>query len=60
MNRPSADLLAEVFPSVPLTHDIGEFDTLLAIDRARQILNFTPSRLLARSRLSRSRGPAPA
>ena len=43
MNRPSADLLAEVRPGVPLTHDIGEFDTLLTIDRARQILNFTPS-----------------
>jgi nucleoside-diphosphate-sugar epimerase len=27
MNRPSADLLAEVFPDVRLTRDIGEFDT---------------------------------
>jgi hypothetical protein len=43
MNRPPADLLAEVFPGVPLTHDVGEFGTLLAIDRARQILNFTPT-----------------
>ncbi len=43
MNRPSAQLLAEVFPGVPLTRDIGEYDTLLAIDRAREVLGFTPA-----------------
>jgi len=42
MNRPSADLLAEVFPGVSLTRDVGEFGTLLAIDRARQVLGFEP------------------
>jgi nucleoside-diphosphate-sugar epimerase len=42
MNRPSADLLAEVFPGVPLTRDVGKFGTLLAIDRARQVLGFDP------------------
>jgi nucleoside-diphosphate-sugar epimerase len=42
MNRPSADLLAEVFPDVPLTRDVGKFGTLLAIDRARQVLGFEP------------------
>ncbi len=42
MNRPSADLLAEVFPGVRLTRDVGEFGTLLAIDRARQVLGFEP------------------
>jgi len=42
MNRPSADLLAEVFPDVPLTRDVGMFGTLLAIDRARQVLGFEP------------------
>jgi nucleoside-diphosphate-sugar epimerase len=31
-----------VFPDVKLTHDVGEFDTLLAIDRARQVLGFEP------------------
>ena len=25
MNRPSAELLAEVFPGVPLTRDVGKF-----------------------------------
>ncbi len=43
MNRPSAELLAEVFPGVPLTGDVGEFGTLLAIDRARQALGFDPA-----------------
>jgi nucleoside-diphosphate-sugar epimerase len=42
MNRPSADLLAEVFPDVPLTRDVGKFGTLLAIDHARRVLGFEP------------------
>ena len=42
MNRPSAALLAEVFPGVPLTRDIGEFETLLAIDRAREVIGYEP------------------
>jgi nucleoside-diphosphate-sugar epimerase len=42
MTRPSAELLAEVFPGVTLTRDVGEFGTLLAIDRARQVLGFEP------------------
>ena len=42
MNRPSADLLKEVFPGVPLRHDVGEFGSLLAADRAREVLGFEP------------------
>jgi nucleoside-diphosphate-sugar epimerase len=42
MNRPSAALLAEVFPDVRLTRDTGEFGTLLAITRARHVLGFDP------------------
>ena len=42
MNRPSAELLAEVFPDVRLTREIGEFGTLLAIDHARKVLGFEP------------------
>jgi nucleoside-diphosphate-sugar epimerase len=42
MNRASAALLAEVFPDVRLTRDVGEFGTLLAIDRARKVLGFEP------------------
>ncbi|HLT60215.1 MAG TPA: NAD(P)-dependent oxidoreductase, partial [Microlunatus sp.] len=42
MNRPSADLLAEVFPDIRLTREVGEFETLLAIDRARAELGYQP------------------
>jgi nucleoside-diphosphate-sugar epimerase len=42
MNRPSARLLAEVFPDVKLTAEIAEYGTLLAIDRARTVLGFEP------------------
>ncbi len=42
MNRPSASLLSEVFPEVGLTREVGEFGTLLSIDRARAVLGFEP------------------
>lgn len=42
MNSSSSALLADVFPGVPLTREIGEFDTLLAIDRARQAIGYEP------------------
>jgi nucleoside-diphosphate-sugar epimerase len=43
MNRPSAELLAQVYPGVKLIRDVGEFGTLLAIDRAREVLGFAPA-----------------
>jgi nucleoside-diphosphate-sugar epimerase len=43
MNRPSAGLLAEVYPGVRLTREVSEFGTLLAIDRAREALGFDPA-----------------
>ena len=42
MDRPSAELLREVFPDVPLRSEFGEHGTLLAIDRARTVLGFAP------------------
>jgi nucleoside-diphosphate-sugar epimerase len=42
MNRPSAALMAEVFPGVPLTRDIGEFESLLAIERAHEVIGYQP------------------
>jgi nucleoside-diphosphate-sugar epimerase len=42
MNRPSASLLAEVFPGTPLTREVEGSGTLLAIDRARQVLGYNP------------------
>jgi nucleoside-diphosphate-sugar epimerase len=42
MNRSSSALLAEVFPGVPLTREVGDFGSLLAIDRARQVIGYEP------------------
>ena len=42
MNRPSSALLAEVFPDVRVAREVGEFGTLLAIDRARDVLGYQP------------------
>jgi nucleoside-diphosphate-sugar epimerase len=42
MTRPSVDLMAEVFPDVPLTREVRDRETLLSIDRARQVLGYEP------------------
>jgi nucleoside-diphosphate-sugar epimerase len=42
MPRPSADLLRDQFPGVTLMRDVGEFGTLLAIDRAHEELHWVP------------------
>jgi nucleoside-diphosphate-sugar epimerase len=42
MNRPSHELLTEVFPGVPLRGEIGEFETLLSITKARKMLGYHP------------------
>jgi nucleoside-diphosphate-sugar epimerase len=41
-DRPSAELMAECFPSVRLAPAIGEHDTLLSIDKARRVLGYDP------------------
>jgi nucleoside-diphosphate-sugar epimerase len=43
MERPSADLMAEVFPSVPLRRAPEGRETLLSIDRARALLGYAPA-----------------
>jgi nucleoside-diphosphate-sugar epimerase len=43
MDRPSADLMREVFPEVPLRRALDGFETLLAIDRAREVLGYSPA-----------------
>jgi nucleoside-diphosphate-sugar epimerase len=43
MTRDSADLMAEVFPDVPLRREIRGRETLLAIDRARDLLGYRPA-----------------
>jgi nucleoside-diphosphate-sugar epimerase len=42
MTRPSADLMAEVYPTVPLRRPVEGRETLLTIDRARAILGYEP------------------
>jgi nucleoside-diphosphate-sugar epimerase len=43
MNRPSRDLLAEVFPGTPVTGELAEHGTLLAVDRAKQLIGYEPA-----------------
>lgn len=42
MRRYSADLLAEVYPSVPVRRPVQGRETLLAIDRARELIGYQP------------------
>jgi len=42
MNRPSRDLLAEVFPDVPLTGEVAEFGSLLSTARASRLIGYQP------------------
>jgi nucleoside-diphosphate-sugar epimerase len=43
MRRPSRDLMAEVFPGVPVRDSVTEHDTLLAIAKARRLLGYAPA-----------------
>lgn len=42
MDRPSRELMAEVFPGVPVAPDLGEFETLLSVREARRLLGYAP------------------
>ncbi|WP_457098884.1 NAD-dependent epimerase/dehydratase family protein [Microbacterium sp. P5_E9] len=42
MSRPNSELIAEVFPGVPLRGEFGDNDTLLSIHKARRLLGFAP------------------
>jgi nucleoside-diphosphate-sugar epimerase len=43
MQRPSLELLAEVFPDVPVRGEVGERETLLSIGKARRMLGYEPA-----------------
>jgi nucleoside-diphosphate-sugar epimerase len=43
MDRPSAELLQEVFPSVEIRRSLEEYQTLLANDRAKELLGWVPT-----------------
>jgi nucleoside-diphosphate-sugar epimerase len=42
MDRPSLDLMKEIYPRVPIRKKIGANETLLSIDRARSLLGYSP------------------
>lgn len=42
MTRPSADLMAEAYPDVPLTRPVAGRETLLSIQRAHAVLGYVP------------------
>jgi nucleoside-diphosphate-sugar epimerase len=42
MKRPSRELMAEVFPDVPLAEGVEGTDTLLSIEKARRVLGYDP------------------
>ncbi|MGZ8635193.1 MAG: NAD-dependent epimerase/dehydratase family protein [Solirubrobacteraceae bacterium] len=42
MKRPSRELMAEVFPGVPVRDGVEGTDTLLSIDKARRLLGYSP------------------
>jgi len=43
MRRPSRELMAEVFPSVPVADRVSGNDTLLDIGKARRVLGYEPA-----------------
>ena len=42
MSKPNSELVAEVFPGVPVHGDLGVNRTLLSIDKARRVLGYAP------------------
>ena len=42
MNRSSRGLMEEVYPTVAIRKDLAEFETLLSIDKAREMLGYEP------------------
>ncbi|MDT4947080.1 MAG: hypothetical protein QOH14_3813 [Pseudonocardiales bacterium] len=42
MSRPNDELIAGVFPDVPLKRAVGDHETLLSIDKARRVLGYEP------------------
>jgi nucleoside-diphosphate-sugar epimerase len=42
MTRPNAELVAEVYPDVPVNRDLGVNDTMFSIDKARRELGYEP------------------
>jgi nucleoside-diphosphate-sugar epimerase len=42
MTTPSTELMANTLPTVPVKKELGEFETLLSIEKARRVLGYEP------------------
>ncbi|UOR06781.1 NAD(P)-dependent oxidoreductase [Hymenobacter aerilatus] len=42
MTTHSAELMASTFPNVPIRKELGEYETLLSIEKARRVLGYEP------------------
>jgi len=42
ITRPNAELMAEIFPDVPLKDGVGPNATLLSIEKAKRVLGYEP------------------
>jgi nucleoside-diphosphate-sugar epimerase len=42
MSRPISELMAEVFPNVPLSKNLEPHETLLSIEKARRVIGYEP------------------
>ena len=42
MKTPSRELMAAAFPGVPVDSRLGQFETLLSIEKARRVLGYAP------------------
>jgi nucleoside-diphosphate-sugar epimerase len=42
MKTPSRELMASAFPGVPVDPGLGQFETLLSIEKARRVLGYAP------------------
>ena len=42
MTTPSADLMRSTLPGVEVRKDLGEYETLLSIEKARRVLGYEP------------------
>ena len=54
MSRPSAELVAEVYPGVEVRKQLAEHETLLSIDKARRVLGYEPEHSWREQRSARA------
>ncbi|NNL96780.1 MAG: NAD(P)-dependent oxidoreductase [Acidimicrobiia bacterium] len=43
MKTSSAELMAAAYPDVPIRRELAEFETLLSVDKARDVLGYEPA-----------------